>query len=233
MNFIKKIFEGKIDEEVHNQFKRFSKGEFDKRALVDISVSKQVKVKTTFEFVNWLARKLVESLSENVKMSGGIITTQDITSDIKFEISGKKNYMGVKTFLFNTDVSKDDIISLMDKYPDAVFCLTFACDYGKIKTKVKSPKSGKPAKKTEEKPKADYCTFTTKDLNFAKEFVFDVGGFKKCFIEHVFVIEELVVPDEYKNDFKLARIHARRKGKLIRKMNVDGKEIVKEAKFEA
>ena len=34
MNFIKKIFDGNIDESVHLQFQKFSKGEFRDRALI-------------------------------------------------------------------------------------------------------------------------------------------------------------------------------------------------------
>jgi len=36
MNFVKKVFEGNIDESVHLQFQKFSKGEFRNRALIKL-----------------------------------------------------------------------------------------------------------------------------------------------------------------------------------------------------
>ena len=48
MNFIKKLFEHKMDDSVHRQFKRFSKGTFENRALIDITLGSQTKIKTSF-----------------------------------------------------------------------------------------------------------------------------------------------------------------------------------------
>ena len=47
MSFIKKLFEGEVDESVHQQFTRYSKGTFEYKALVDITItSKHIKIKT-------------------------------------------------------------------------------------------------------------------------------------------------------------------------------------------
>ena len=121
----------------------------------------------------------------------------------------------------------------MDKFPEALFLLSFTTDYGSLKTKVKAPKAGKPGKADEE-PKADYCVFSTSEKGFVDEFAFDVNkSFKKLFVKHTFVIESLVVPEEYKNDFEKARMYAKRKGKIIRILNIDGSEVVKEMEFVA
>ena len=64
MNFIKKMFEGKIDDSVHRQFKRFSKGTFENRALVNLINSKSIKVKTSFEYANDFTRFLCCVLEE-------------------------------------------------------------------------------------------------------------------------------------------------------------------------
>jgi len=45
MNFIKKIFENQIDSNVHKQFVRYGKGTFQDRALVELNVSKNIKIK--------------------------------------------------------------------------------------------------------------------------------------------------------------------------------------------
>ena len=101
-------------------------------------------------------------------------------------------------------------------------------------SKVKSPTSSKPGKGKKEGPKVDFCTFKTKDDEIAKDFAFDVKeDYKKIMINHTFQIITLEVSKEYEHDFKLARAHATRKGKIIRKLNIDGKEEVKEKEFSA
>lgn len=233
MNFIKKIFENNIDEDVHRQFKRFSKGNFERRAAVEISAGKDVKVKTSFEFANEFAKYLAGTIKNSTHVTGGIITTKDIKPGLGFEIANIKQFAGVKTYEIDTDISKEDLLKVMNGFPDAVFCLSFGTDYGGLKTKVKTPKAPKPGKGDEEDVKADYCTFVTKDLNFKKEFAFDFKeDFKKFKAVHDFIITELVVPKEYENDFEKARIHAKRKGKIIRKLDADGKTFIKEINFE-
>ncbi|MEK6948367.1 MAG: hypothetical protein AABX19_03945 [Nanoarchaeota archaeon] len=232
MNFIKKIFENKVDDTVHRQFKRFSKGNFENRALVDIKVGSNVKVKTSFEYANDFARFMANTIKDKVKISGGVITTKDIKKDLDFEPTVKQ-FAGVKTYLIENEMSKDQIINLMDKFPDALFLFSLTTEYGTLKTKVKAPKAGK-AGKGDEEPKADYCVFSTSDKNFVKEFAFDIKEpFKSLFIKHTFVVESLVVPEEYKNDLEKARMNARRKGKIIRNLTIDEKQEVKEMNFEA
>jgi len=233
MNFIKKIFENKIDESVHNQFKRFSKGIFENRALIEISNSKKVKIKTSFEFSSNFLDVLVNTIVGKVKVTGGIISVnKNLAEDIGFGISGKKQFQGVITYLIDCEITKEQLQNAMNKYKDALFLLTFETVYGSLKTKVKSPKSTKPGK-DDEKPKVDFCLFVTGDKGILNDFAFDVGEFSKLSINHTFVIDSLVVPDQYKNDFALARIHAKRKGKIIRKLEIDGKLKVNECAFEA
>ncbi len=234
MNFIKKIFENKIDEDVHRQFKRFSKGTFENRAVVEMNAGKDVKIKTSFEFTIDFVKYLANTIKGKTHVTGGIITTKDIRNGLGFEIANIKQFAGVKTYQIDTDISREDLLKVMGEFPDAVYCLSFSTEYGILKTKVKSPKAAKPGKNDEEGAKANYCSFTTKDLNFKKELAFDVKeDFKKFRAEHTFIIEELVVPKEYQNDFEKARIYSKRKGKIIRKLYVDGKIITKEINFEA
>ena len=41
------------------------------------------------------------------------------------------------------------------------------------------------------------------------------------------------MPEEYRNNPEMPRVYARKKGRIIRKINIDGKEIVREIVFEA
>jgi len=221
MNFIKNIFENKIDSNVHKQFVRYGKGTFQDRALVELSVSKNIKIKTSFEYANELVKLLANTIKDKTLVTGGVITTKKI-DDFTFE--DIKQFAGVKTYHINADLSKSDILNLMDKY-DAIYCLSFSTEYGTLKIKVKTPKSAKPGKGEGDEAKADYCTFTSNDLNLKEEFAFDVkGDFKKFRASHTFIINEIIVPKELENDFARARVEAKRKGKIIRITDVDGKK---------
>jgi|SRR3989338_782678 len=229
MNFIKKIYEGKVDEDCKLQFRRFSKGEFNDRALVDMTKGKTLKIKTSFEYANEFVKFLAQTIEGKTKVTGGIVTSQNLV--FPFEV-GKKQFAGVKTYLIDNEFTKDQILNLMGQYNDILFLLSFKTNFGELKTKVKAPKAGKPGK-NDEKPKADFCVFTTNNLDFAKEFAFDINNdFKKLFIKHTFLVNEIVISDEYKNDFAKARLNAIRKGKIIRHIDMDSKLEQKEFDFE-
>ena len=231
MNFIQKIFEGKIDESVQKQFRKFGKGTYEGRAVVEISVGKELKVKTTYEFTNEFVRFLAGTIKGKAKVEGGIITAKDIRSS-GLEVKGVKQFAGIKTYIIDADLTKEQILKVLDSFPDAVFCLSFSTDYGKLSTKVKSPKSGAKATKGRDKIKADYCTFNTPHKEFKKEFAFDVQeDFKKLSAVHTFDIKEIIIPPEYKKDFEKARLYAKRKGHIIRALVVDGKEFKREKEF--
>ena len=233
MNFIKKLYENKLDETVHKQFKRFSKGTFENRALVYLNKSRNsVKIKTSFEFAEDFIRYLGNTIKDKTKVTGGIMTVKDIRNELDFEVQ-MKQFAGVKTFLIDNEMSKELLFNLFSKFPDALFLLSFSTEHGTLKCKVKSPKSGKPSKKDEE-VKADFCIFTTDDLNLVKEFAFDVNGdFKTLFIKHTFVINDLVIDEKDRANPLLSRINAKRKGKIERFLNIDGKETKKEFNFVA
>src|SRR3989338_6130226 len=222
MNFIKKLFENKTDESVHRQFERYSKGTFEDRALVEIDKRKNnLKIKTSFEFANEFVLFLASKIKDTAHVSGVIITNnKELKDKVKFEIADVTQFAGIKKFQIATDISKDDLLDAMNKFPNALFLLTFNTEYGSLTTKQKSPKSAKAG--ADKEAKADFCTFNTEDKNFYK-----------AKVKHTFIIEELVVPKEYANDPALARVKAKRKGKIKRFVEVDGNSYEQEIKFEA
>ena len=232
-NFIKRIYQKKEDEDIHVQFRRFSKGVFEHRALLDISNGSKIKIKTSFEFAEELALKLAESIQGKTLVTGGIITTEDIRDSLGFDVKSMKQFQGVKTFEIESTLSKEEIFSLKEKFPHALLFLSFESPLGSLKCKVKSPKSGKPGKE-DEKPKADFCTLYTSDKRFLEDYTFGAPpSFKKCFIEHTFAIEKIEVPQVYENDFKIAREKGIRVGKILRFMHIDGKEEMMEFSLRA
>ncbi|MBU2615691.1 MAG: hypothetical protein KKC19_01165 [Nanoarchaeota archaeon] len=235
MNFIKKIADKNFDDSVHHQFQKFSKGEFRNRAVIDVKKSsKKYTIATSAEFANGLVRTVAEILGEGkTNITGAIVSTTDLKGEIEFKEI--KQFQGVKRYLMDTEMSGTEIISLLDKLPKAFFALSFEVGDTKLKIKPKAPKSGKPGSKGEEKPKADFCKISTTDKDLVDDFLFDVGEFKKVSINHTFLIDEIVISDELKktNDFAKMREEAKRKGRVVRLVNVDGKESRSELDFEA
>lgn len=233
MNFIKKIFDGQVDDSVHQQFQKFSRGEFKDRAVINARKSKnKYSISTSSEFVNELVKIVAEKLGEEKTMvTGAIISTSDLTGEIEFK--EKKQFQGVKKYLMESEMSGSEILNLLEKFPKSFFALTFSSPDGmtKLKTKPKAPKSGKPGKGGEE-PKADFCKIVTTDSNIGKSFVFEKDDFKKADIKHIFVIDKIIMPEGEK-DFAKIREMAKRAGKIIRISNIDGEETKREVEFEA
>jgi hypothetical protein len=238
MNFIRKIFENKIDEKAHNQFTKFGTGNFEYRALLEITNSKSVKIKTSPEFANELVELVAKELGSNsTKVTGAIISTRNLKEESIFSDilahAEVKQFQGVKRFIIDTELTGEQILSFLEECPYSFFGLTFESKYSKLKIKPKSPKSGKP-KKGESILKADFCTLTTKNKEILEDYTFDIKeDFKKAKIYHTFIIEDIIIPEEFKDDFAKARLNAKRKGKIIRKRIIDEKESSKETEFEA
>ena len=168
MNFIKKIFNNQIDDKVHNQFTKFGPGTFENKALIDINITaKVIKIKTSPEFTNELVELLANTIKDKVHVKGIIFASKNLTEESSIEFKEIKNAMGVKKHIVDSELTKDQILDLCKKFPFNPISLSFETEYGKLKIKEKAPKSGKPGKGGE-KPKADYCSLTTKDKSIIK-----------------------------------------------------------------
>ena len=233
---IKNIFEGDCDEEVHNDFVKFSRGVFNDRYLVE--GKKQAKnwtIKTGPEFANFFVRKGLEKLTEPINLKGIISTTLNLSDEIPCEISKISQFQGVKKYVIDAEVEPKKLIDLMDKYPKVFFALSFNLGSLNIKIKAKPPKSGKPSNKDGEDQKVDFCIIKTDDKNLLKDFFWDVGlDWKTIYISHSLIIEDIVYPENMAN-MKPAEIreNAKRKGKIIRKVKIDDSEKTFEKEFTA
>jgi len=232
MNFIKKIFDGEIDEKVHVQFRKFSKGEFKDRGLVEIKKSKDgATIKTSFEFANDLVATIAQKIQGKTHITGAIICTSDLRNELGIEIKDMKQFMGVKNMQIDCEMSKEQILEICERFPAAFVLLSFSVNGTTLKIKPKSPKSAKPSTSDKE-AKADFCSVKTNDMNIVKEFAFDVDAFKHLKIKHAFKIGGIIIPTGEKDPEKI-RLLAKKRGKIIRELDIDGKKIIKEVVLEA
>ena len=231
MNFIKKIFDGEVDDLVHSQFQKFSRGEFRDRAVIEAKQSKgKFTIKTAAEFANGMVRKVAGLLGdEKALVKGAVVSTSDLTGELDF--IGKKQFQGVKRYLIESEMSGSDILNLLDKFPKAFFALSFETGDTKLKIKPKAPKSGKPGK-GDASPKADFCRLVTKNKELGGSYVFEKPDFKKADITHHYFIDEIVKP-EGETDFAKIRELGKRKGRVVREAVIDEQPSKSEKEFSA
>lgn len=230
---LKKIFSGKNDSDVHDEFIKFSRGSFDNRYLIEAKKQKgRWSIKTSAEFTNFLVRSCLEEARGEVEVKGIIVATFDVSSEAGFEISSTKQFMGIKQAVVDSKIHADKIINLMEKYPKAFFALSFSGADFELKVKAKAPKNAKPSTKGESEIKADFCSLKTSNKKIIDDLLFDIPIFDEIKINHTIQINDIILPKGEKNPVKI-REDAVRKGKIIRKAVVDGKKLMKEAEFEA
>jgi hypothetical protein len=237
--FIKKILDGKNDEFVHIQFQKFSKGVFNNRAMIKFKDSGgRFTIDTTSEYARELVRAMGEKLGNNKTLvTGALISALDLDG-IKYE--EKKMAMGVRKYVINREMSGKEIVEICDNALKAFIGLSFSVGDDELKIKNKSPKSAKGASSSQKEDaelKIDFCKLKTKDRDLVDGLIFDseAKGAKRVEIKHDFIIENIVIPNELKNekDFAIVRENALRRGKIIRYLDIDGNKIKKEIGFEA
>jgi hypothetical protein len=229
MNFIKRVFDGKEDDSVHLQFQKFSKGEFRQRACIQAKSSAgKYTIFAGPEFANDLVKDMAQKLgSTKTNVTGVVVSTGDLTGQLDFK--SKKQFMGIKQYGVDKEMSGNEIIVLLNKLPKAFFALSFKANDSELKIKPKAPKSAKPSTKEDDTIKVNFCKLVTTDKKLAQEFVFE-GDFKKAEVRHTFFINEIIPPKDEK-DFSKIRELAKRKGKIVRETDIDGKKSKVEKEF--
>lgn len=217
--FIKKIFSGKTDEQVHRQFVRFSRGSFAGRAALSLVKKDKIKLGGSFEFANDFSIFAAEN--SDAKFSGVIMSRKQL------DFPGK-----AKSGIFVYNVEGIDSAKV-NEIKDSAYALLLDAEGSGMKLVMKKKKLPKPGKSGELKIDDKFCIIEC-DLKYwlkLKE-AFMLPECSKAKINHTYIIED-VIADKNEKDFAKIRESAKKKGKIIRKMNVDGNESQIEKEFEA
>ncbi|MAG38340.1 hypothetical protein CMI45_03065 [Candidatus Pacearchaeota archaeon] len=212
-SFLKKVIDGKDIESVKRYFLRFGKGSYDRRFLISYNKGKRVKIKGSFEWANDFV-EFVRELDKELKFSGKVMSLDKIPN-----LDGKK-----KGASFVYDVTESDLVEFENPY---FYLVDVKTDDIILKIKKSIPKPGKNADKIDDK----FCSLDL-DLKFwdkVKDVFFwgvsSADNAKKVEIEHTLEISDVEIPKDAKPEE--VREKSIRKGKLIRKITIDGKEEVK------
>ncbi len=230
MNTIGKIFSGKIDEQVHEEFVKFGRGVYENRYLLEGKKQKSAwSIKTGSEFVNYLVMRGLGKAKGEIDVKGIIVCTFEIKEEY-LKSEKIKKYMGINQIIVNQKISPEKLISLMIKYPKAFYALSYKTENYEIKVKEKPPKSGKPGSKGEELPKADFCSLKTNEEDIVRDLFFDFPEFVDVKIRHTLNIESIDIPKGITDPEKM-RAAAKRKGKIKRIAVIGDSEKVNEVDF--
>ena len=225
MNFIAKIFLGKTDEHVHSQFVRYSIGEYAQKAVAHIKNGPKAKIATGFEYVNDFLALAGEHAKGELTVDGKIFLKKEM--ETPFSLTKKKGYFVGDV---QQKVTPKQLKEWVEQYGEhGYFLLNVASENIILKTKT-APHN--PKGKYDEKFCKVIVSGPLKEL-FLKDIVFEEKEFKVASVAHAFTITDIIIPKEYEHDMALARLHAKREGKIIRTVVFDGKEIKTEKDFVA
>jgi hypothetical protein len=231
---MQKIFQGESDDEIHNAFVKFSRGEFKDKYLVNAKKqgSGKYAVKAGAEYVNELVRSCLMKASNPVSVKGIIVSTLDLRDEIPFDVVKTGNFQGIRKNQINTELNPQDVLDLMNKYPKVFFALSFKGKDFDLKVKPKAPKSSKPGKDDED-ASADFCTLKTNNVEMIQDLFFGIGlNWNEVSINHTLNITGIVYPNNLES-LKPAEVReqSKREGEITRRVIVDGEEVVTTTHF--
>ncbi len=246
MNFLKEIFRGNSEQDyIHQKFVKYGRGEFEGPAITVKKTGNSINVKGSYDYSNILGWIIAKNSSQNLirgqsprssetkglglKISGSIISKN--LTEVSLEGYGikpvkSKKKSGIFTFDIKGVFSSGSIKNLYEDLKDSAILFDISSEKGNLKTKKKIPNPGA-------KMDRQFCSasLNSSALNeIANEIIFDdgVGEFKEIKMSHRYLINELLIPEEYKNDPATARVKAKRKGIIKRILEIDGKITGKE-----
>lgn len=228
--------EGAEDKQVHDQFVRFGKGVYENRAVLRMQRSTKIKLKGSFEWVNDFV-VLVSELNENVRFSGVILNKEEIAELSEFP---KKKKSGLVQYDVQ-DMESRQVREIEEKVYAMLLDVETADNTLSLKIKKKLPKPGKSSGgKVDDK----FCQLEAELRHWPiiKE-AFMLPECKKAKVSHIYNIGEIILPEmggegeereekTQEKDFAKIREMAKRKGRIIRKMEVDKQERREEKEFE-
>lgn len=216
IGFLRKICEGRGDEESHRYFIRFGKGNYRGRFLVSAAKGKRLKLKASFELANDFV-----SIAKEIgarKFSGRVLSKESVEG-----LERRK-----KAGVFVYEVNESDLSEFSNAYYYLVDCETPELN---LRIKKALPKPGRDAEKVDD----SFCLMEA-DLKFWElirdAFFWDAPDGKKIKIEHELNFNEIILPNEEKDNVEI-RESALRKGVIVRKGEIDGKEFEKRYDVEA
>ncbi len=227
MNIMKKIFEKKVDDSLHRQFVRFGPGTFEARGVVRVKIgAKKMRMWTSFEYGNYILKYIADHTEDDsIMIKGKIFSKTDFKLDFE-KIHEKKKGFYISTI--DAQLPTENLQKIVKDLADEYILLDVTTSKATFKIK-KSPHN--PRGKFDDK----YCKISLDNefMPLVEDLLFGLKGkFKEAIVDHMIIITEVVADEKLlQKDATAARLAAKRKGKLVRNLTVDGETEVTEVDF--
>ena len=253
MNWIAKIIDGTPDEFVHAKLVKYGMGSYP-GPRIDLSISKsKISFKADLDLEKIFLKGYLATAPKGSHKVAGLIESYTDRQDefatlrmpIMWKTAKKKGATTYKAKLKEV-APLDDISEILEKDgPTIFFLLTMSPRDGtkpwKIKTKTsypKAPKGGEDAAK-EKAPVFVVGAYANTPESFEYVVNETLSDFKdqvnektkKVLVRQEIIIEDIEIPDDDSLSFSQKRKLAKKRGKLIRTITIDGEENKKEYSF--
>ncbi len=229
MNFIKEIFLGNPEQDfIHQKFVRYGRGDFDGPVINLKKSINSIKINASIDYVNSLGELIAKNTDHDLKVSGKLFAKREIGSEL---VRNREKRRGIYSGDISDVLSPNELLKLYDEFRDAFILVDISSLDRRfnLKTKKKLPKIGSGI--DERFCSATFDVSAMADLMSELCFGVNAEGFKEIRISHMYRINHLIIPEEYRDDPKMVRIHAKRKGIIKRIITVDGERTEAEKEF--
>jgi hypothetical protein len=221
MHYIKEIFLGKPIDYIHSQFTRYGKGNFQVAAIT-IKNGPAIRCDGSVHYVNIVGEIIASSSQQEFEVDGSIHAKRQIKVPLK---AGKEKVKGgLHSVEIKDKIHSDGLRMVYNDYKDGNILLSLTPSSGKWRLSPKK-KMPRPGGGLDEKFWNAVLEPSALD-GIMNEILFDVKdkNFKEARITHEVSIEELVGSPELKKDAARFRLEAKRKGKIKRTVDIDGRK---------
>ncbi|MEA1925356.1 MAG: hypothetical protein U9M95_05740 [Candidatus Altiarchaeota archaeon] len=228
MNYLRELFEGDQNQEyIHQKFIRYGRGHKNGPKAVIKKKGDKIKINASYGFENILGYIGLETSKDKIKTKGNIIAFQDIDDILELlGITPDKKRKKRDTFIYkiNEEYTPETLLRAYREYPSYIFLLNLRGKDCKLKTKSSPPKPGKGMDE-------EFCSLqlpAEHEKKILKEICFDeqLSDIDEVRIWYRYNIKGFDIPEEYKNNSRMARLHAKRVGIVQRFISHKGMENV-------
>jgi hypothetical protein len=218
MDHIKELIQGDQNHEhVHQKFVKYSKGAFSGPTLSIKKTGDNLKINGSYDYADAVAGVILKNSPGTIKAAGTIYSRTEIKTP--YSTKAKKK-LGVCIIEIKAEADASALKTLYEQSKDATFLIDIEASGAKMKAKKKPPKPGSGSDD-------QFFSATIPGTMIGAvmtDLFFDAQkkDFKEAKISHAYQINEIVIPEEYKKDAAKARLMAKRKGTLKRKVEIDG-----------
>lgn len=245
-HFITRMIQNNVNEFVHLIFNRYGRGTFPGPVLKLVFRRNKITINSSFLYESFTGAFTAYFLpvDEKFKVTGSIISHQDLTSQLSKiipSISMKKSKNLYKATL-QMETSAENIKNLYSLFGEKCYLLIsikpLKGTIPKLQTKKSIPKLTDQIIEL----KLDFCKADLQSNEeilevFVKEALPDFKDkidipFKNLNLKNEFVIKDIILPESWKSmPSKEVRFKAKRKGKIVRILTINGKTLKTEHEF--